>query len=151
MYFEILLFIQDGFLLAQRQERLQGGGDKRLESLQLPALQLASDYMDEHELQAKFKKTKRKVTYMYIQIKTSHSINDYRVRRKHAVKANTYFIHCKISQWCPLINYFCVGQDTQEAKTGTYRRGRLRHGQRTARYRRHRYATCTLCGTSCKV
>ncbi|CAH1646858.1 unnamed protein product [Spodoptera littoralis] len=43
-----------------RQDRLQGGGDKRLESLQLPALQLASDYMDEHELQAKFKKTKRK-------------------------------------------------------------------------------------------
>ncbi|KAF9411698.1 hypothetical protein HW555_009564 [Spodoptera exigua] len=43
-----------------RQERLQGGGDKRLESLQLPALQLASDYMDEHELEAKFKKTKRK-------------------------------------------------------------------------------------------
>ncbi|XP_063893731.1 U4/U6.U5 tri-snRNP-associated protein 1 isoform X1 [Helicoverpa armigera] len=43
-----------------RQERLQGGGDKRLESLQLPALQLACDYLDEHEIQAKFKKTKRK-------------------------------------------------------------------------------------------
>ncbi|KAJ8731036.1 hypothetical protein PYW08_002449 [Mythimna loreyi] len=43
-----------------RQERLQGGGDKRLESLQLPALRIASDYLDEHEIQAKFKKTKRK-------------------------------------------------------------------------------------------
>ncbi|CAH0581080.1 unnamed protein product [Chrysodeixis includens] len=43
-----------------RQERLQGGGEKRLESLHLPQLRLASDYLDEHEIQAKFKKSKRK-------------------------------------------------------------------------------------------
>ncbi|XP_026733023.1 U4/U6.U5 tri-snRNP-associated protein 1 [Trichoplusia ni] len=43
-----------------RQERLQGGGEKRLESLNLPQLRLASDYLDEHEIQAKFKKSKRK-------------------------------------------------------------------------------------------
>lgn len=64
------------FLLPQRQERLQGGGDKRLESLQLPALQLASDYMDEHELQAKFKKTKRKVTCVYKYMKSIIIVND---------------------------------------------------------------------------
>ncbi|XP_068632741.1 U4/U6.U5 tri-snRNP-associated protein 1 [Battus philenor] len=43
-----------------KQERLLGGPDKRLESLQLPALRPATDYLDEHEIQAKFKKTKRK-------------------------------------------------------------------------------------------
>lgn len=43
-----------------RQERLQGGVDKRLESLQLPALRIASDYMEEHEIQAKFKKPKKR-------------------------------------------------------------------------------------------
>ncbi|XP_063822332.1 U4/U6.U5 tri-snRNP-associated protein 1-like [Ostrinia nubilalis] len=43
-----------------RQERLAGGVEKRLESLQLPPLQLATDYLDEHEISAKFKKTKRK-------------------------------------------------------------------------------------------
>ncbi|CAG4986771.1 unnamed protein product [Colias eurytheme] len=43
-----------------RQERLAGGPDKRLESLSIPAPQLASDYMDEHEISAKFKKFKKK-------------------------------------------------------------------------------------------
>ncbi|CAG4961668.1 unnamed protein product [Parnassius apollo] len=43
-----------------RQERIQGGPDKRLESLQLPALRPATDYFDEHEIQAKFKKPKKK-------------------------------------------------------------------------------------------
>ncbi|CAK1549286.1 unnamed protein product [Leptosia nina] len=43
-----------------RQERLAGGPDKRLESLQLPQLRIASDYMDEHEISAKFKKIKKK-------------------------------------------------------------------------------------------
>lgn len=45
----------------QRQERLQGGIAKRLESLQMPQMRIAADYMDEHEIQAKFKKPKRKV------------------------------------------------------------------------------------------
>ncbi|XP_059049585.1 U4/U6.U5 tri-snRNP-associated protein 1 [Achroia grisella] len=36
------------------------GPERRLESLQLPELQLAADYMDHHEIQAKFKKSKRK-------------------------------------------------------------------------------------------
>ncbi|CAG4966961.1 unnamed protein product [Colias eurytheme] len=43
-----------------RQERLAGGPDKRLESLSIPAPQLAADYMDEHEISAKFKKFKKK-------------------------------------------------------------------------------------------
>ncbi|XP_075974357.1 U4/U6.U5 tri-snRNP-associated protein 1 [Anticarsia gemmatalis] len=43
-----------------RQEKLQGGGEKRLETLRMPSLQIASDYMDEHEIQAKFKKPKKK-------------------------------------------------------------------------------------------
>ncbi|CAB3224039.1 unnamed protein product [Arctia plantaginis] len=43
-----------------RQERLQGGVAKRLESLQMPQMRIAADYMDEHEIQAKFKKPKRK-------------------------------------------------------------------------------------------
>ncbi|KAL0830975.1 hypothetical protein ABMA28_001863 [Loxostege sticticalis] len=43
-----------------RQERLAGGVEKRLESLQLPALRLATDYLDDHEINAKFKKSKRK-------------------------------------------------------------------------------------------
>ncbi|KAG6461156.1 U4/U6.U5 tri-snRNP-associated protein 1 isoform X2 [Manduca sexta] len=43
-----------------RQELIAGGADKRLESLQLPELRIASDYMDEHEINAKFKKPKRK-------------------------------------------------------------------------------------------
>lgn len=43
-----------------RRSRLAGGPDRRLESLQLPELQLASDYMDEHEIQAKFKKPKKR-------------------------------------------------------------------------------------------
>ncbi|CAH2107920.1 unnamed protein product [Euphydryas editha] len=45
---------------AMRAERLAGGPDKRLESLQLPELRIASDYLDEQEIQTKFKKTKRK-------------------------------------------------------------------------------------------
>ncbi|XP_047986208.1 U4/U6.U5 tri-snRNP-associated protein 1 [Leguminivora glycinivorella] len=43
-----------------REERLRGGPDKRLETLKLPELKLASDYLSEAELNAKFKKTKRK-------------------------------------------------------------------------------------------
>ncbi|XP_060803820.1 U4/U6.U5 tri-snRNP-associated protein 1 [Amyelois transitella] len=43
-----------------RRERMQGGIEKRLESLQMPELRLASDYMNEAEIQAKFKKPKRK-------------------------------------------------------------------------------------------
>ncbi|XP_045485427.1 U4/U6.U5 tri-snRNP-associated protein 1 [Pieris rapae] len=43
-----------------RAERLAGGPDKRLESLQLPALRIASDYMDEAEISTKFKKFKKK-------------------------------------------------------------------------------------------
>ncbi|XP_063362502.1 U4/U6.U5 tri-snRNP-associated protein 1 [Cydia amplana] len=43
-----------------RQERLRGGPDKRLETLKLPELKLASDYLSEAELNAKFKKTKRR-------------------------------------------------------------------------------------------
>ncbi|XP_026501341.2 U4/U6.U5 tri-snRNP-associated protein 1 [Vanessa tameamea] len=45
---------------AMRAERLAGGPDKRLESLQLPELRIASDYLDEEEMQIKFKKVKRK-------------------------------------------------------------------------------------------
>ncbi|XP_063395589.1 U4/U6.U5 tri-snRNP-associated protein 1 [Cydia fagiglandana] len=43
-----------------RQERMRGGPDKRLETLKLPELKLASDYLSEAELNAKFKKTKRR-------------------------------------------------------------------------------------------
>ncbi|XP_034826911.1 U4/U6.U5 tri-snRNP-associated protein 1 [Maniola hyperantus] len=43
-----------------RAERVAGGPDKRLESLQLPELRVASDYMEEHEVLAKFKKFKKK-------------------------------------------------------------------------------------------
>ncbi|XP_053613171.1 U4/U6.U5 tri-snRNP-associated protein 1 [Plodia interpunctella] len=43
-----------------RRERMQGGIEKRLESLRLPELRLAADYMNEAEIQAKFKKPKRK-------------------------------------------------------------------------------------------
>lgn len=49
-------------LMSQRAERIAGGPDKRLESLQLPELRIASDYMDEHEVHAKFKKFKKKVS-----------------------------------------------------------------------------------------
>lgn len=40
---------------------MQGGPDKRLESLRLPELRLASDYMDEDEINAKFKKPRKRV------------------------------------------------------------------------------------------
>ncbi|XP_013181016.1 PREDICTED: U4/U6.U5 tri-snRNP-associated protein 1 [Papilio xuthus] len=43
-----------------RQERLPNAAGRRLESLQLPALRPATDYLDEHEIQAKFKKPKKK-------------------------------------------------------------------------------------------
>ncbi|XP_052739540.1 U4/U6.U5 tri-snRNP-associated protein 1 isoform X2 [Bicyclus anynana] len=43
-----------------RAERLAGGPDRRLESLALPERRIASDYLDEHEVQAKFKKFKKK-------------------------------------------------------------------------------------------
>lgn len=46
----------------RRRELLlaQGPASRRMESLALPQPQLAADYMDQHEIQAKFKKTKRK-------------------------------------------------------------------------------------------
>ncbi|XP_041987763.1 U4/U6.U5 tri-snRNP-associated protein 1 isoform X2 [Aricia agestis] len=44
----------------QRKELLEGGPERRLESLILPELRIASDYMDEHEIEAKFKKIKKK-------------------------------------------------------------------------------------------
>lgn len=44
---------------------MQTSVEKRLESLQMPAPRLASDYLDERELSAKFKKVKKKVTYSY--------------------------------------------------------------------------------------
>lgn len=50
----------------QRQERLQGGVNKRLETLRLPDLQIAQEYLNEHEIQAKFKKPKRKVSCAHI-------------------------------------------------------------------------------------
>ncbi|XP_026314104.1 U4/U6.U5 tri-snRNP-associated protein 1 isoform X2 [Hyposmocoma kahamanoa] len=43
-----------------RQERLQGGVNKRLESLRTPDLQIAQEYLNEHEIRAQFKKPKRK-------------------------------------------------------------------------------------------
>ncbi|XP_045534485.1 U4/U6.U5 tri-snRNP-associated protein 1 [Papilio machaon] len=43
-----------------RQERVANAAGRRLESLQLPALRPATDYLDEHEIQAKFKKPKKK-------------------------------------------------------------------------------------------
>ncbi|XP_049868009.1 U4/U6.U5 tri-snRNP-associated protein 1 isoform X2 [Pectinophora gossypiella] len=43
-----------------RQERLQGGPDKRLESLRMPELRVASEYLDEREIETKFKKPKKK-------------------------------------------------------------------------------------------
>ncbi|XP_050669681.1 U4/U6.U5 tri-snRNP-associated protein 1 [Leptidea sinapis] len=58
-----------GFLLGEQrsrdnvatsmQDRLYGA-EKRLESLRMPELRVASDYMDEHEISAKFKKVKKK-------------------------------------------------------------------------------------------
>lgn len=48
--------------MLQRQERLQGGVNKRLESLRTPDLQIAQEYLNEHEIKAQFKKPKRKVS-----------------------------------------------------------------------------------------
>ncbi|CAH2075876.1 unnamed protein product, partial [Iphiclides podalirius] len=45
--------------LLRQEQMLQGGPERRLESLQT-ALRPATDYLDEHEIQAKFKKPKRK-------------------------------------------------------------------------------------------
>ncbi|GBP62117.1 hypothetical protein EVAR_46086_1 [Eumeta japonica] len=42
------------------KERLAAMGEKRLETLSLPALKIASDYLDDHEISTKFKKPKRK-------------------------------------------------------------------------------------------
>ncbi|KAI5633167.1 SART-1 family domain-containing protein [Phthorimaea operculella] len=43
-----------------RQERLQGGVEKRLESLRMPELRIASEYLDEAEINTKFKKPKKR-------------------------------------------------------------------------------------------
>lgn len=47
----------------QMKERMSRGVEKRLESLMLPELKIASDYLNEQEINAKFKKLKKKVRY----------------------------------------------------------------------------------------
>lgn len=44
--------------------------NKRLESLEMPSLTIASDYFTEEEINAKFKKTKKKVRKIRNKVKT---------------------------------------------------------------------------------
>lgn len=85
----------------QRRERALGGPNKRLESLQM-SLQPATDYLDHAELEAKFKKFKKKVIISAASLHwfTKFNLNFLVYRIYILVFRNFYRAHWKvIERW----------------------------------------------------